>query len=252
MANEGERMRILEMIERGEINASEGLRLLQDLAEQEIDGLDQSASATGPPQENEPEAAGQILNAGDEPVEATGSVRDLYGTATPTQSGEEDPAGPEVFQARSSPLPPNTEKLRLYWMIPLWFGVGITVLGSLLLYWALQATGISFWFFLASAPFLLGVLVMALSWQSRWAHWLHLRIEQPPGATPQHISLSFPLPIRLTAWMLRNYGHWVPALEGTALDEVILALGGSTTPENPVYIEVDEGENGERVVIFIT
>ena len=36
-----------------------------------------------------------------------------------------------------------------------------------------------------------------------------------------------------------------------ALDEVILVLSDSTTPEVPLYAEVDEGDVGERVEIYI-
>lgn len=93
---------------------------------------------------------------------------------------------------------------------------------------------------------------MALTWQSREGHWLHLRIEQKPGEWPQQISFSLPLPLRPTAWFLRNFGDRIPSLHGMALDEVILALSSVTTVEEPIYIEVNDDEDGERVLIFIT
>ena len=229
MANQNERMRILEMIENGEIDTSEGLRLLQN------------------------------LNHNSEPVLAAGS---LPGLSDPEASQSfafdeaDEPsssdAEPEVIPAASVPVPPSAEKLRLYWMIPLWAGAGITVLGGLLMSAVLQAAGVGFWFFLASLPFFLGVLVMALAWQSRNGHWLHLRIEEKPGENYQRIAFSLPLPIRPTVWFLRNFGDRIPALHRTALDEVIMALGETTTVDNPIYIEVNDDEEGERVLIFIT
>jgi len=232
MANEHERMRILEMIESGDIDASEGLRLLQN------------------------------LNLNSRPVQASGSLHgsgDLAASQSFAFDEAADPPSsavePEIIPAASVPVPPSAaEKLRLYWMIPLWAGAGITVLGGLLMSAVFQAAGISFWFFLASLPFLLGVLVMALAWQSRDGHWLHLRIEEKLGENSQRIAFSLPLPIRPTLWFLRNFGDRIPALHRTALDEVIMALGETTTVDKPIYIEVneDEDEDGERVLIFIT
>jgi hypothetical protein len=102
-------------------------------------------------------------------------------------------------------------------------------------------------------PFLLGVAVMALAWSSRTSRWLHLRIhqKQKPGEWPQKITLSFPLPLRLTTWALRTFGRYFPQLKNSGVDELILALGKNTSPDNPFYLEVDEGEAGERVQIYI-
>lgn len=229
MKNDHEHMRILEMIDRGEIDASEGLRLLQisnidTWMGQDVSYMDRSGGIAG----SQNLAAGETI----EPADRS--------------------AGPEEYPAVSVPLPPSIEKMRLYWMIPLWIGAGITMLGGFFMYWALQAAGISFWLFLASLLFFLGVLVMALAWQSRDGHWLHLRIEQSPEEWPRKIVISLPLPVRLTAWFLRTFGDWIPAFQETALDEVILALDNTTTTENPIYIEIDDDEDGERVLIFIT
>lgn len=227
MEQNPEGMRILEMIERGEINASEGLRLIQ--ISNARDELDQAVSPPG------------------EAVGSTELQNFKTGEYQPGSSNET-----EVLSTASVPGSPPVEKLRLYWMIPLWIGAGITMLGGAFMYWALQAAGISFWLFLASLPFFLGVLVMALARQSRDGHWLHLHIEQKPGEWPHQISFSLPLPLRLTAWFLRNFGDRIPSLKGTALDEVILALGSTTTVENPIYMEINDDKDGERVLILIT
>jgi hypothetical protein len=136
-------------------------------------------------------------------------------------------------------------------MVPFWIGVGITVLGGLLMFWAMQASGIGFWFACAWFPFLLGVAVLALSWGSRTARWMHIRVEQKSGEWPQKIALSFPLPLNLTRWFMRIFGNRIPDLNGVSLDEVLQALDKTTSPENPFYVEVEEGENGERVQVFI-
>ena len=130
--------------------------------------------------------------------------------------------------------------------------MGITIVGGVLMYAAMQATGTSsFWFACAWLPFLLGIAVIVLAWSSRNVRWIHIRVRQSPGERPQTIALSFPIPIRLTAWILRHFGHHIPNMEHTGLDEIILALGDKTSPETPFYVEVDEGEDGEKVEIYI-
>jgi len=138
-------------------------------------------------------------------------------------------------------------------MIPLWIGVGITVLSGMLMYWALQSAGVGFWFICAIIPFVIGVLVMAMGAQSRTARWLHLRVQQPPGERPQRIAISFPLPIGLTSWFFRTFRHRIPGMDSVPenIDEILNAMRDSTSPENPIYIRVDDDEDGDKVEIFI-
>jgi hypothetical protein len=95
------------------------------------------------------------------------------------------------------------------------------------------------------------VVLIVMSWGSRTARWLHVRVRQRPGEWPQNIAFSFPIPLRMTAWFLRVFGDFIPGLHGTSVDELIVALGDSTSPENPLYIEVEDDEDGERVEVFI-
>lgn len=138
-------------------------------------------------------------------------------------------------------------------MIPLWIGVGITVIGGLLMAWAYQATGFSFWFGCSWLPFLLGIAVMAMAWSSRTARWLHLRVQQEPGEWPRTIAFSFPLPLRFAAWVMRTFGQFIPKVNETGVDfdQLIEVLENSTNSDTPFYVEVDEGENGEKVQIYI-
>jgi hypothetical protein len=43
----------------------------------------------------------------------------------------------------------------------------------------------------------------------------------------------------------------MPQFQQANLDEILQAVDDTTSPENPLYIEVDEGENGEKVQIYI-
>ncbi|OQY30242.1 MAG: hypothetical protein B6243_10635 [Anaerolineaceae bacterium 4572_5.2] len=83
------------------------------------------------------------------------------------------------------------------------------------------------------------------------SHLLHLRVQQKPGSKPERFAISFPLPIRLTAWGLRVFGRFIPNMDATGLDKVILALKDSTDEDAPLIVNVDDSEDGERVQIFI-
>ena len=165
-----------------------------------------------------------------------------------------EPFDAEAEVMPPEPAPPDGEEIKKWkrwWVIPLWIGAGITVIGGSLMYWAFSANGFGFWFACTWFPFLLGVALLGLAWSSRTAPWLHVRVHQSPGKTPKKIAISFPIPIRLTAWGLRVFGHHIPHMEGTNLDEVILALKDVSKDETPLFVDVNEGEDGERVQVFI-
>ena len=213
MTSNNERLEILEMIQRGTINAQEGLKLIEALGETQ-DNLDEE-----------------------------------YLLAKARHEGETDQEVGDGFDPH--PVMEDLEKWKKWWIIPFWIGVGITVFGGALMYWALSAWGIGLGFILAWIPFLIGVGILVLGWNSRTGPWLHLRIQQKPGETPKRIAISFPLPIQFFAWSLRTFGNFIPGLKGTGVDEIILALGESAQGETPLFIDVNEGDEGEQVKIYI-
>ncbi len=231
MMTDVERSKVLEMIEDGSITAEEGLRLLQ--------ALEESASGVGA--DSEVEALPEWTEPLEIPEDGFAS-RDAVHEPVEVLSGEPVPPPPP---------PEEIKKWRRWWVIPFYVGVGITVLGAALMYWVYSASGVGFWFACMWFPFLIGVAVMALAWSSRNAPWLHVRIHQAPGETPQRIAISFPLPVRLSAWGLRTFGHHIPNLDATGLDEVIKALGDSAKEGTPFFVDVNEGEDGEHVQVFI-
>ncbi|HSF82305.1 MAG TPA: hypothetical protein VLA49_13770 [Anaerolineales bacterium] len=245
MASDNERRFILEMIESGKISAEEGLRLIQALGEgEEADAFEHILET---PQEPENLAARPSFQA-----------RSLQDPQPPAAHFQDEPASADEddFEKGDIPsgqatLPGDVDQWRRWWMIPLWVGVGFTVLAGVLMFWAQQAAGFGFWFYCSWVPFLLGLFLIVLAWQSRTARWLHLRVQQKEGEWPRNIAISFPLPIHLTAWFFRLFGNKIPGLQDTSLDEMILALDKTATPDNPLYVKVDEGEDGERVEVFI-
>jgi hypothetical protein len=224
MEEMNERLQVLEMIESGVISASEGARLLRALE-------------------------------GDNTVQVRLTSKNEVGHSVEPISGAE--SAPDPISNEVSPSIPtqefdaSIERWRRWWMIPLWIGVGITAIGGLLMFWAYQSTGLSFWFGCAWLPFLIGLAVIVMAWGSRTARWLHVRVQQASSEWPRTIAFSFPLPIRLAAWFVRTFGRFIPQLDRAGLDEMILALGQTTSKENPFYVEVNEGDTGERVQVYI-
>ncbi len=235
MISDQERRMILEMIESGRITPEEGLNLLQALG----DAQDQDD---------------QALQEGDLPEsDAASEPTPTSPAAAPTNSANSVAVDPEVISAEPTApeIKPDFARFRRIAMIPLWSGVVITVLGGVLMYQALQSRGLGFWFVCASAPFILGLAVVILAWQARTARWLHLRIKQKSGERPRNIHLSLPLPLGFIAWLLRMVRGKIAGLENTSVDEVLIALGHSTNPDEPLYIHVDENDGGEEVQIYI-
>lgn len=237
MDAQSERMHILERIEQGEISVEEGLTLIETLPEVEeatdstplldesLPGQDMMNISEAEQKPSEPEIILPYLPAGDSSV--------------PTA------------KARPSDLPPDVKKWKGFWMIPLWIGVAFTSLGGWLMYLAIESSGFGFWFICAALLFTLGVIVITLAWQSQYSPWLHLRVQQRPGEYPQRIAFSFPLPVRPAAWFLRNFGQHIQGLDSSSVDEILMSVDRVTQSENPIYIQVDEGEEGEKVEIYI-
>lgn len=245
MVSDSERTKILEMIESGTITAEQGLTLLNALSESgtqgEVELLPEEAFL-------EEDLTGEL------PPAFPDKEVSSFSPESPT---EEEPthfeSPPDVLPTRpdAPEVREDIRKWKRWWVVPLWVGAAVTVIGGLLMFWAYTASGFGFWFACAWFPFLLGVGILALAWGSRTAPWLHVRVQQAPGEKPQKIAISFPIPVHLTAWGLRTFGHHIPHMENTSLDEVILALKDVARDETPLFVDVDEGEDGERVQVFI-
>jgi hypothetical protein len=245
MSRANTRMHVLEMIDSGAINADEGIRLLEDLPVEDEAPFGTVSQPAEPVEASEEAAPNPTEEAATQPDQAS-SQAEVDSQAGPAVQGEVLP---------NFPAPEETRRWRAWWMIPFWVGVAITVASGGLLYWAVQAAGVSLGFFLAMLPFLAGVALMVLTWQARSARWLHLRIHQRPGQSPQTIAISFPLPLRLASWFLRTFQGWLPGQMGqfdrASLETLIQSLEQSVSANTPFYMEVQDDEDGERVEIYI-
>jgi hypothetical protein len=224
MSTDAERKYILQMFASGKITADEGLNLINALMEDEY-----------PPSQDQ--------------VESPPTDSQQPGNSTPEAQEPEMIPGPSA--AQKAALPPDAQKWRSWWIYPFVVGVIVVILGGWLLYWVQQSYGVGFWFLCSWLPFLLGVALMALSWEGRATHWIHIRVHQKSGEWPRNIAISMPLPLGLASWFFRTFGDKIPGVERASMEELIQSVDRNTSPENPVYIEVEEGEHGEQVEIYI-
>jgi len=66
------------------------------------------------------------------------------------------------------------------------------------------------------------------------------------------VAISLPLPIKLTAWVIKIARPFVPQLKDTGVDEVITSLADTLDQDGqPLYVNVDDDETGEHVQIYV-
>lgn len=209
-----ERRQILQMVEAGKISADEALVLIREL-EQDV--------------EDETRA--------DE-----------------TESGAGPETGSGFESANSAPeLERTAEKARSLWQIPLWIGVGFTVLSALGMYAVMKsAAGMNFWFYCLMMPLFLGVGVIALAAWSRTAHWVFVNVDRSRSADgPRRIFIGLPLPLGLASWFLRIFGNRIEGLKDSDVDGMVQAISMVQTVHEPLIVNVDDSDDGERVQVYI-
>ena len=151
--------------------------------------------------------------------------------------------GPSAAGAPTRPPLEAPKGFSHFWLYPLWAGVGTLVIGAILLYAVYGARAGWGWAVSGWPLFALGVLITATAWWLRTARWVHVRVRGK-----ENVTLSLPIPIRLTAWAIKVARPCVPQLKDTGVDEVILGLGDALKEGNePLYMDVNDDESGEHV-----
>jgi hypothetical protein len=139
---------------------------------------------------------------------------------------------------------------RRWWLVPFGLGVVIGLMGAYWMYLGFLSAGLGWGFWLSWFPFGFGVLIMAIAARSRSARWLHVRIRQKPGNSPQNITISMPLPLSLASWFLRTFGRWLPGkVNGMDLGDTVSMFDQAITSDAPLHVQVDD--DGEQVEVFI-
>jgi hypothetical protein len=157
---------------------------------------------------------------------------------------EEKTAVPEFEEVKA--------RARRFAMIPLWMGVFISVLSAWAIYAVQESAGINFWFFCLLIPFLLGVLLIVLGAGGQSSKWLYVNVDRRHATDwPRNITLGFPLPLGLTAWFLRTFGHSIRGMQNTNVDEIIQILDATGKSGAPLIINANDNEDGEHVQVYI-
>lgn len=152
--------------------------------------------------------------------------------------------GERAQSVKSSP-PKAPRRWRAWWLIPFSIGIGLTVAG------AGVATVGGWWWLLAGPLLLVGILLLTLAAATSSSPWVHVRVDTGQESWPRRIAISLPIPVRLTAWILRTFGHRIRGFEGTGIDELLLALDEGLLSDSPIFVEVYEGEGGEKVEVYL-
>jgi hypothetical protein len=287
MASKDEILVILNNIQQGKISPEEGLTLMNTLrgTDPSIAGFHSAdPSAHASPQEINADQAVYLVppapihpdpqtfesNSGpvamDIPAQVNLNGHAPFGgvnqsiEATPRPKSESQAKSPEPERVSGELVGEKDAEREIHywkrwWLWPFWIGTALTFFGALIMYLGYEAAHFGFFFWVALFPFFFGVLIVAISWQNRMVHWLHVRIHQKPGEKPGTLSISLPIPIGLMGWFLRNFSHLIPGLHGQKLNgndfsEILSELGKNVSPENPFYVHVN-GDNGEEVEVFI-
>jgi uncharacterized membrane protein HdeD (DUF308 family) len=197
---ENERLKILKMVEAGQIDAGEAAMLLVT--------LDEAVS--------------------EEPSEAKEVIEPPSRAAAPVESAE--------------------DRWARFWIYPLMAGGAVLIAGVLVMALVYAADGAGVWLCCGWLPMLLGVVTLVLALWSRRATWMHLRISEEGK---RKMAFSFPLPLSLAALAVRIAQPFVPQLKDTGVDDLILALRESSSRGEPLFIDVEDDQDGERVELYI-
>lgn len=154
----------------------------------------------------------------------------------------------EVLPPEPTPPEPMETRWARFWIWPMMAGGVILLLGALVLGLVSIAGGAWGWLLCGWPLMLLGLLILVLALWSRRATWMHLRISEEGK---RKMAFSFPLPLGLAAWAVRLAQPFVPQLRETGVDEVILALRDSASSGEPLFIDVQDDKDGERVELYI-
>ena len=189
------------------------------------------------------EEAAQLMSALD--ADTTEAQVDVFQSEPSSGFEGAAPSAPEFEQVK--------RRARQFAMIPLWTGVVIAVLSAWGIYSVQQSAGTNFWFYCLTLPLLLGVLLIALGAGGQSSKWLYVNVDRRRAHDgPRNITLGFPLPLGLTSWFLRNFGHNIQGMKNTNVDDIIQVLDATGKSGEPLIVNVqnDDGD-GEHVQVYI-
>ena len=209
-----ERKKILEMVAVGKISAEEAAKLMR--------ALDEDAD----PEEESVEDEVEVVESHASP----GYESDASSESRRTEA-------PEFDQIKS--------RAQQFALIPLWIGIFITVFSAWAIYAIQQKAGVNFWFYCMTIPMLLGVLLIVLGAGGRSSRWIYVDVDRrdaKPGDGPRHITLGFPAPLGLVAWVFDNFGHNIHGMNKDKVEGIVQMMNATRDSKEPLMINVDDDD----------
>ena len=191
------------------------------------------------------EEAATLMRAWDEPTEDESSAGPEVIEVGPVFSGERSEA-PEIDEVRL--------RAHRFSNAFLWIGILTTVFMAWWMFSIQQNAGLNFWFYCLSMPLAFGIMLIALGAGSKTSRWLYVNVDRTRSKDqdgPRRISLAFPLPLGFAAWFIRTFGSRIEGLKNTNVDDVVHAIALAKNIKDPLIVHVDDGDDGERVQVFI-
>jgi hypothetical protein len=187
-------------------------------------------------EQNDKDILGQ-LESGE--IDVNEAVRRLEEDETPKIAEIREPPADSGFE------PPS--RWQYWWLIPMMIGLVMLVGGYLLA----QLGG--WWWVCAGPGLFLGLVVVTLAAVSTTSPWVHVRVKSKEEGVGSNVRISLPLPLGLTGFALRRFGHLAgDKLDATLVDEILVTLEGNLKKGgDPIYIEVDDSESGEKVEVYL-
>ena len=161
-----------------------------------------------------------------------------------TGSGYERAEAPEFDAIKA--------RARRFSLLPLWFGIFITVFSAWIIYSIQQNAGVNFWFYCMTLPLMLGVLLIALGAGGRSSRWIYIDVDRRdvrPGDGPKHITFGFPMPLGFVAWFFQTFGHNISGMNKGRVEGIIQMVNATKESGEPLMINVDDDD--AHVQLFI-
>lgn len=188
------------------------------------------------------EEAASLMRALDE--HSADEQMDVFETKTSYGFEGSETSAPEFEEVKA--------RARRFAAIPLWVGVTIAVLSAWSIFSIQQNAGVNFWFFCLMFPLMLGVLLIAIGSAGPSSKWLYVNVDRRYAEDwPKNITLGFPLPLGLTAWFMRTFGHNINGMNKTQVDGIVEVLNATGKSDDPFIVNVDDDDDGDRVQVYI-
>lgn len=177
------------------------------------------------------------------------------------EDGDQAEAEPEVIPPAANPGYEKSEapefdriktRARRFSLIPLWTGIGVTLLSAWIIYAIEQSAGMNFWFYCMILPLMLGVLLIALGSGGRSSRWIYINVERhgaSPGDGPRNITLGFPLPLGLVGWFFSTFGANLQGLGPQKGQAIVDMLEATKHTNEPLMVNVEDDDAHVQVYI---